>query len=155
MCNRLKQIIAGCFILIFFACSSTRLSQAKNNFTGHIYEHKFNGMPMLDKPATKGAPLKTMLYIYEPTTIHQIEDGMHLGNIITKINTTVVDSVQSDEMGAFALHLKAGKYSVFVKYENGYYVPFYAGMESVSVIEILPNQVTNLDIQVKGSSSFQ
>ena len=155
MSNRLKQISTLCITLTFFACLSTSKSHRISNFTGHIYEHKYNGMPMVDKPSSKGTPLKTMVYVYAPTNIYQIEDGLHLGTIITKINTSIIDSVQTDENGAYSLYLKPGKYSVFVKYENGYYVPFYAGKEAVSLIEISPKQPTILDVNVRASSNFQ
>ena len=95
------------------------------------------------------------IYIYEPTKLNQIEDGLMPGPIVSKINSILVDSVHSDNTGAFSLYLKPGKYSVFVKYENGYYVPFYAGKDLVSIIETKQNEKTILDIEVKVNSSYE
>jgi hypothetical protein len=112
-------------------------------------------MPMIDKPNSKGAALETVLYIFEPTSIRQIEAGLQQGQFVSKINAKLLDSVHSDKLGAYSLYLKPGKYSVFVKYENGYYVPFYSGKEGVSIFETKQNEITELDITVKANSSFE
>jgi hypothetical protein len=74
---------------------------------------------------------------------------------VAKINSRFMDSVRSDKAGAFNLYLKPGKYSVFIKYENGYYIPFYSGKDWVSLIEVKPNEITTMDFDVKGSLSVE
>jgi hypothetical protein len=117
---------------------------------GHVYEQKLNAMPMVDKPSSKGSPFSTMIYIYEPTKINQIEGGMPPSPIVSKMNSRLVDSVRSDKTGAFLMYLKPGKYSLFIKYENGYYIPFFAGKDWVSIIEVKPNEITTMDFIVSG-----
>ena len=143
--------------LFTLTISCVRLPQSRltSNFIGHVYEQKFNNMPMIDKAKSKGRPLATTLYIYEPTTINQLEYGLIPGQLVSKINSIFVDSVHSNNTGTFSLYLKPGKYSVFVKYENGFYIPFYSGKDWVSIIETKQKGKTELDIEVKLNSSYE
>jgi hypothetical protein len=155
MTIKLNHILVGCILLIIFSCANRRMSPLKDNFSGFVYEHKFNNMPMLDKPSSKGSPLMTTLYIYEPTKTNEVQAGMVPGPLVSKINTKLLDSVKSDSKGAFSKYLQPGKYSVFIKYENGYYIPFYAGKDWVSIIEVKQNEVTTMDFDVRGTESVQ
>jgi hypothetical protein len=152
MRNCLGLYIVGCMLVLTISCNRIPVSSIKSNLTGHIYEQKFNSMPMTDRPTATGSPLLTTIYIYEPTLINQIEGGMMSGPIASKINSILVDSVHSDKIGAYSMNLKPGKYSVFVKYEKGYYVPFYAGKDWAAIFEIKQNEITALDIVVKANS---
>ncbi len=149
MGTRINQFIIGCIILTFFACANTRASQEKANFTGHIFEHRFNSMPMVDKPSSKGVPLSTTLYIYEPTRTNQIDDNLSGSPIVSEIKSRFVDSVHSDQTGKFRMYIKPGKYSVFIKYKNGYYIPYYSGIEWVSIIQINPNSLNTIDLDIR------
>ncbi len=155
MRNCLGLSIVTCLFVLTISCVRIPQGSSQSNFFGHIYEQKFNNMPMVDKVKSKGRPMACTIYIYEPTKLNQIEDGLMPGPIVSKINSILVDSVHSDNTGAFSLYLKPGKYSVFVKYENGYYVPFYAGKDLVSIIETKQNEKTILDIEVKVNSSYE
>ncbi len=155
MRNCLGLTMMVSIFMLSINCGKIPKNLIKSNFSGHIYEHKFNNMPLLDKPKAKGRPLETTLYIYEPTTTNQIEEGLQPGPIVSKINSTLVDSAHADKTGAYSLYLHPGRYSVFVKYENGYYVPFYSGKNWVSIIETKQNEKTELDIEVKVNSSYE
>ncbi len=155
MAIRLNHIMAGCILLIIFSCANRRMSKLKFNFSGFVYEHKFNNMPMLDKPSSKGSPFTTTLYIYEPTKTDQVQAGIVPGPMVSKINTKLVDSVKSDNKGAFSMYLQPGKYSVFIKYENGYYIPFYAGKDWLSIIEVKQNEFTTMDFDVRAFESVE
>jgi hypothetical protein len=155
MRNCLGLSIVTCLFALTISCARLPKGIVASNFSGHIYEQKFNNMPMMDKAKSKGRPIISTLYIYEPTRLNQIVDGLVPGPIVSKINSILIDSVSSDNTGAFSMYLKPGKYSVFVKYENGYYVPFYSGKDWASIIETKPNEKTELDIQVKVNSSYE
>jgi hypothetical protein len=155
MQQKLSYLFIGLSMITLIGCRSHRISKVSPNFQGIIREHKYNNMPMVDMPSTKGSPIMTTLYIYEPTKIDQIVDGMLGAPTVAKINSRFMDSVRSDKTGAFNLYLKPGKYSVFIKYENGYYIPFYSGKDWVSLIEVKPNEITTMDFDVKGSLSVE
>lgn len=152
---RLRHIFVGCLMLTIFSCANRKTSQLKDNFIGHVYEHKFNNMPMVDKPSSKGSPLSTMIYFYEPTKTNQVQAGIVPGTVVNKIDTKLVDSVKSDSKGAFSKYLQPGKYSVFIKYENGYYIPFYAGKDWLSIIEVKQNGYTTMDFDVRAFESVE
>ena len=137
------------------ACAGLKMNREKKNFMGHIFEQKYNAMPEAGITSKKGTPVSTFLYFYEPTTIHQIEDEMMGGSTFKKINSRLVDSVHSDKLGAFKIYLKPGKYSVFIKYENGYYIPFFSGSNWVSIIEVKANEVNNSDFNIRAANSFE
>ncbi len=127
----------------------------KINFKGQVKEQKYNAMPLKGGSVSKGVGFKTIVYVYAPTTVQQLGMNTMLGQTITKINTQFIDSVQTDNLGNFNMHLQTGKYSVFVKYENGYYIPFFSGSNWVSLIEIKGGAVTNLDINISASHSYE
>ena len=127
----------------------------KLNFKGQVKEQKFNGMPLKGGSVNKGVGFKTIVYVYEPTTIDQVEGDNMPGPIVKKINTQLIDSFKTDNFGNFSIHLQPRKYSVFVKYENSYYIPFFAGSNWVSLIEIKGGAVTNLDINISASHSYE
>ncbi len=127
----------------------------KVNFKGQVKEQKNNAMPLKGGTVSKGLGFKTIVYVYAPTTVPEIDDNKTLGPITTKIRTQLIDSVQTDNLGYFKMHLQPGKYSVFVKYENGYYIPFFSGTNWVSLIEIKAGAVTNLDINISSPRSYE
>ena len=142
-------------IYSIIACGGLKMNRGNNNLVGHVFESKFNSMPEAGTKTKKGTPVSTFLYFYEPTTIKQIEDEMMGGSTVKNINTYLIDSVQSDKLGAFKIYLKPGKYSVFIKYENGYYIPYFSGSNWVSIIEVNAHGVNNLDFNIRAANSFE
>ena len=153
--NFLKFMLKAFLICSVIACGGLKMNRRNNNLVGHVFESKFNSMPEAGAKIKKGTPVSTFLYFYEPTTIKQIEDGMMGGSTVKNINTRLIDSVQSDKLGAFKIYLKPGKYSVFIKYENGYYIPFFSGSNWVSIIEVKAHGVNNLDFNIRSANSFE
>lgn len=155
MNTRFFHLFYGLSVLFCISCTRLPQNATKPNFTGVIYEQKWNNMPQIDNPNSKGAALSTTLYIFEPTNLNQIENNGNPGPYITQIHSKLLDSVQSDKNGTYSIHLTPGKYSVFVRYQNAYYVPFFSGKEGVAHIEIKPNENTHLDIVVKAGNSVE
>lgn len=153
--NFLKFMLKAFLICSVIACGGLKMNRGNSNLVGHVFESKFNSMPDAGIKTKKGIPLSTLLYFYEPTTIKQIEDGMTGGATIKKVNARLIDSVKSDKLGAFKIYLKPGKYSVFIKYENGYYIPYFSGSNWVSIVEVKSNGVNNLDFNIRAANSFE
>lgn len=148
----LYLFVITCFIN---ACANRHSLHLPYNFSGHVYEQKYNAMPMVDKPDTKGSPLMTTLYIYEPTKINQIDEGVITGPMVSKITSQLVDSVASDNKGAFQKYVKPGKYTVMIKYKNGFFIPYFSGVDWVSLIEIKSNEINNIDFKVSAATLVQ
>ena len=154
---RISFLFMGIVFMLFTSCASIPKASPVPNFVGHVYERKFNNMPMSDKPSSKGSPLGTTVYVYEATSLNQLNGGAVLRqhSFASSIQSNAIDSVISDQLGAFQFNLKPGNYSVFVKYNSNYYIPFFSGVNWVSIIEIKANEVNKMDIVVNGSESVE
>ena len=119
---------------------------------GQVFEKKGNVMPVKGKVSSKGAIFNTIVYVFEPTTLSKVE-GLN-GQFCTKVNSVLVDSLKTSIEGKFLIALKPGKYSLMVKYDQGYFVPYFSGTNELSIIEILPNVVSELDIIVNVKASY-
>lgn len=119
---------------------------------GQVFEIKGNAMPMKGQKASKGALLQTVVYVFEPTTLLKVE-GLN-GQICTKVNSVLVDSARTDVEGKYIIGLKPGKYSLMVKYGQGFFVPYFSGTNELSIIEILPKKLSELDIIVNAKASY-
>ena len=149
----IQYCIMGIAYFPLFACKSQQIVQAKYNFTGGVYEQKYNTMPGIGKGSSKGAPLATSLYIYQATKLSQLDSLS--GSFCSRIQGSLIATIQSNSMGQFNAQLKPGVYSVFVRAENAYYIPFFSGTEWTALFEIKADTATNLDIIVRGSTNFQ
>ena len=129
-------------------------NKAKNiaGIRGRIFEKKGNQMPMKGQTSSNGLPLSTAVYIFEPTTIDQTA-GLN-GSICSNVLSRLVDSVISDSKGKYFIALKPGKYTMLVKYDKGYFVPFFSGFNELAIIEIKPKLVSELDIIVNEQASY-
>jgi|Laugresp1bdmlbsn_1035097.scaffolds.fasta_scaffold07557_2 hypothetical protein len=155
----MKKYLVSLIIIIlslqFYGCISLK-SQSKlaviEGVRGQVFEKKGNAMPMKGQKATKGTLLQTVVYVFEPTTLLKVE-GLN-GQICTKVNSVLVDSVNTDMEGKYIIGLKPGKYTLMVKYGRGFFVPYLSGTNELSIIEILPKQLSELDIIVNAKASY-
>lgn len=153
MHKRLKFLISASVIFALMACRSQRITGFEDNFKGIILEEKFNSMPMVDRPSSKGAPLCTSLYIYKRTNLRQL-DSLN-GHFCSRIQGELVTTIQSQKDGRYHTYLEPGIYSVFVKYENAYYIPYFSGTQWTALFEIKKDGPTDLEIIVRGSTNIQ
>lgn len=151
--NFLKYLLIACFLISINACASLQKQQQDFNLSGQVFEHKYNSMPQAGVGSKKGSPLATTIYIYAPTKINQLEN-LNGANCI-QINNTLIASFVSDSLGYFKTKLNNGKYSVFVKYDNKYYVPYFSGAEWASIFEVKEKENTELTIQVYSATNNQ
>ncbi len=145
--------VIGVAYFLLFACKSQHIVQGKYNFTGGVYEQKYNTMPGIGKASGKGAPFATSLYIYQATKLSQLDSLS--GSFCSRIQGDLIATIQSNAMGQFNAQLKPGVYSVFVRAENAYYIPFFSGTAWTALFEIKADTSTNLDIIVRVNSNIQ
>ena len=142
-------------LLLFsiMACASMHNQQLQYNLVGQVSEQKYNTMPQAGTTSKKGSPFATMIYIYTPTKIQQLENLN--GAFCSQINSSLIASFVSDSLGYFRSKLNTGKYSVFVKYEGKYYIPYFSGAEWSSIFEVKENEKTLLNIQINSLTNNQ
>ena len=148
---RFLFIVLATFTLM--GCRSRKIVQEKANFQGVVLEQNSNSMPMVDRVNANGSPLATKLFIYNSTSISQLDSL--IGPFCSRINSELVSTIQSDEKGRFASKLKPGIYSVFVRYENAYYIPYFSGSTGTALFEVKKDTPTQLEVIVRGSSNIQ
>lgn len=137
------------------ACAqlSPNLSKLTNTrIEGRIFEKLGNAMPAKGGHAGKGSPLSTKVYIYKILRLAQLENQN--GTFCKKINGILVDTALSDSTGYYQIVLKPGQYSIVVGYENGYFIPYFSGIDGVAYIQIEPNKSTPLNITVNQKASY-
>lgn len=149
----ISYCIMGSLFFPLFSCKSQQIVQDKPNFIGSIYEQKFNSMPGNGRGSGKGTPMATSLHIYKATQLNQLDSLT--GSFCSRINGDSITTIQSNSMGQFNARLKPGKYSVFVRAENAYYIPFFSGTAWTALFEIKADTPTNLDIIVRGITNSQ
>ena len=143
-------MLATCALI---ACRNQRFVKEKANFQGVLLEQNFNTMPMSDRPNSKGAPFATGILIYKSTNIQQLDSLT--GHFCSRINGEFVTAIQSDNKGQFSTNLKPGVYSVFIRYENAFYIPYFSGANGTAFFEIKQNAPTQLEIILRGNSNIE
>jgi len=151
--NYLKYLLKASLFFSIIACAGLPKQQQQYNLTGQVLEHKFNTMPQIGTTSKKGSPLATTIYIYVPTKLQQLENLN--GAFCSQINSTLITSFVSDSIGNYRSKLNSGKYSVFVKYENAYYIPYFSGSNWASLFEVKDSEITELIINVNSLTNNQ
>ena len=152
------QKMLNCLLLVlvissWLACHNQRFVKEKANLQGVLLEQSYNSMPMSDRPNSKGAPLVTSLLIYAPTNSKQLDSLT--GPFCSAIHAPLVTTVHSDESGRFYAKLKPGVYSIFIRYQNAFYIPYFSGSTSVALFEIKQKEPTQLEIIVRDHTNSQ
>ena len=152
-------LVRKCLLLFFgwglMACAqlSPPLSKVTNSgIEGQLLEQIANAMPTKGRPTAKGIPLLSKVYIYKKLILAQLENKN--GALCNKINGQLVDSTFSDATGHYHLALKPGQYSIVVGYENGYFIPYFSGIDGVAYVQIEPQKTTILNINVNQKASY-
>lgn len=135
------------------ACAGLPKQISQYNLMGQIFEQKYNSMPQAGTSSKKGSPLATMIYIFTPTKVQQLENLN--GAFCSQINNTLIASFVSDSLGNFKTKLNNGKYSVFVKYDDKFFVPYFSGAEWASIFEVKEKEATELTINVYSATNNQ
>lgn len=99
-------------------------SDSKQGISGYILIEKGNRMPSPDKPADSPKGLKTQVFIHEVTSLSQVKPSETPG-LYSLINTPLIASTTTDSTGFFTISLEPGSYSVFVKYQDGFYANWF------------------------------
>ena len=148
------------FLFVLFATSQLACAFPQLNFKnkassaieGQVVVLRGNGMPNKGKTSFKGHPLLTKVYIYKPLRLAQLEHQIR--DNCSKINGVLVETAFTDSNGYYHINLKPGQYSIVVAHQNGYFIPFFSGMDGVAYINIDPQKTSILNIRVNDNASY-
>lgn len=137
-------------------CSSEDVTQG---IAGQVLWIEGNQMPIVideenpqaarQRPEPKG--VEREIHIYELTTMGDAKgNGVFFSNIQTKL----VEKVKTDEEGKFAVALPTGKYSVFVKEEEGLFANNMDGQGHINPVEVNTDSITPITLEVNYKAAY-
>lgn len=125
---------------------------ATSSLSGQVFEQVGNFMSSKGKPAVKGRPLMTKVFIYQPVQMAQLENQN--GAYCNRINGLLMKTTLSDSAGRYHFDLKPGKYSIVVAYDHGFFIPYFSGTDGVAYIQLEIGKPQILDITVNQKASY-
>lgn len=153
---RISLLFVFALALMANKCSSEDISQG---IAGKVLWIEGNQMPTIideknpqdtpQRPAPKG--IQREVHIYELTSMDQTNaNGVFFSNIQTKL----VEKVQTDEEGNFAVSLPEGTYSVFVQEEEGLFANSMDGQGNINPVEVNKDEITQLMLEVNYTAAY-
>ncbi|MEJ5993333.1 hypothetical protein WG904_02795 [Pedobacter sp. Du54] len=139
----------------FSFCSSVKDREAsiKQGIFGRVLWLQGNFMPSPDRSQQKGGtPAVRTLYIYQLTKFSETTGESPL---FSKVNTSLVARVKTNNDGYFQCKLLPGKYSIFTLEEGGkFFASLSDGAGNVAPFEVNIGEVTRYDIRVNYKAAF-
>lgn len=104
-----------------------------------------------DGPSQKGQPVQREIHIYALTNMDEATSD---GTFFSNIKTELVKTVETNKDGAFATDLPVGRYSVFVKEEQGLFANSFNGEGHINPVEVKEGELTKILIQVNYKAAY-
>jgi len=154
----MKAVLLSFFIIsvAISGCAGSHTSSnaaIKQGISGNVYIEKGNHMPSPDKPIDPPKGLKTQVFIHEITSVSQLRSTETPG-LYTLIPTPLVASAYTDSTGYFSISLEPGSYSVFVKYQEGYYANWFNEKNQVAPVVVVADSVTKVNLKVTIGATY-
>lgn len=154
----MKPILFIFFIGLFLSlsCGSSRhLNEQKiqQGLEGVVQIVKGDRMPSPDIPLAEPAGYPTTVYIHRLTEVSQLRK-MNKAGLYAQIPTELVTSITTDSSGHFVVELPPGEYSVFVKYDNGFYANWFNEKNQIGPAVVLEKKLTMLKLLVSADATF-
>lgn len=153
---RLTLLFMLAVTLMANKCESENVKQG---LAGKVLWIEGNQMPTIinednpestrERPAPKG--VQREVHIYELTTMAQATGN---GVFFSDIKTKLVEKVKTDEEGNFAVSLPVGKYSVFVKEDEGLFANKMDGQGHINPVEVNQDEITQLKLELNYKAAY-
>lgn len=104
-----------------------------------------------ETPQKKGEPVQRELHIYELTTM---DEATAEGTFFQDLQTELVKTVETNEEGEFVVALPAGRYSVFVKEEQGLFANSFDGEGHINPVKVKEGEVTEIQIDINYAAAY-
>lgn len=126
---------------------------------GRVLWIEGNQMPTIvdeDNPAqTRQRPEPTgverEVHFYELTPMDQAKGN---GVFFSDVQTKLVEKVKTDKEGNFAVSLPVGRYSVFVKEEQGLFANSMDGQGNINPVEVSKDEITPIKLEVNYKAAY-
>lgn len=144
-------------LLIMSGCCTSNSQNMLNNMQqgikGQVTEVSGNQMPGPGKVVDGGKPLKTTIYVYEATTLSQVE---RTGEepLYTAIRSKFIKSIESGKDGFFITDLPPGKYSLFTKVDGKYFASIFDGDGTIAPVVVEENRISGVNIIINAKAAY-
>lgn len=142
------QIMKFIFILLAFAsCTSVQTQGVQ----GQVFWLSGDQMPGPGKKRSPQQGVVREILFYEATTLAEAKQE---SNFFSLPNKQPVGTVMSSPEGNFSINLPAGKYSVFVKEQDGLFANLFDGDGCINCISVAPKKMTWITITVDYAAAY-
>lgn len=162
----MKRVLFYVFTLIFWgiACKTpkaigtpvaavSQLSTVTQGIVGEVTEITGNQMPMVGAPMPTPKPLKTTVYIYDSTHLSKVQQ-IGTSPLFLRVNTRLVQKLDTNEAGQFSVALEAGTYSVFVLKGGAFFANQFDEKNNIGICRVEVGKQTRLQISVNVDASY-
>lgn len=162
----MKRVLFYVFTLIFWgiACKTpkaigtpvaavSQLSTVAQGIVGEVTEITGNQMPMVGAPMPTPKPLKTTVYIYDSTHLSKVQQ-IGTSPLFLRVNTRLVQKLDTNEAGQFSVALEAGTYSVFVLKGGAFFANQFDEKNNIGICRVEVGKQTRLQISVNVDASY-
>jgi hypothetical protein len=139
----LSAILGGCKTL-------TISSIKKGKLEGRVLLQQFNQQGVTSK--TKSQAVSRWVYLLEPSSLQDLVNAKD--NTCEDILSKKVDSVLSTKNGNYSFNAVAGKYSIVIKLDKGYFIPYFSGSTGVAHVIIDAQQPLSLDLIIRNEATY-
>jgi len=133
--------------------SSLCLKKIKQGVKGTILFLKGNQMPSPDKTTGSPAGVVREIGFFELTHIDQAEEGQEAG-FYKNLKTKLIKRTFSGKDGCFAVQLKQGRYSMFVKEKGEWYANSLGGNGEIFEVVVSKGMVTEIQFRITYAAFF-
>lgn len=141
--------------LLFLACKPPQKKPKVaiiQGVKGIVMELKGSQMPRIGAPAPEPKPYPTTVFFYEPTDITRVLQW-NQGPLFTNIYTKLILATNTDSLGAFAVQLPVGTYSVFVQAGQNFYANSFDIRNNINLVSVEKGKLTEMNIVVNFAAS--
>jgi hypothetical protein len=141
------------FILtVVMGINSISLFAQRGHLVGKVTEVVGNQMPS-PTPQSKATSFGVVreIFVFELTNQKQATRENYFYKSIT---TRLIAKKKTKADGSFQIKLKAGKYSIFVKEQDGFFANQLDGEGNINKVVIEPKKTTSLDLRVDYKAAY-
>jgi hypothetical protein len=137
------------FLLLLSSCYTLRAQQQGVN--GQVFWIYGDQMPGPEKRSNPMQGVVREIDVYELTTLADVDQG---NGFFKKVYTRFVTSTISKQDGTFRIKLPPGRYSLFVKEENGLYANLFDSDKNISPITVKEKQYSWMTITIDYQATY-
>ncbi len=157
MVRKIQRVLFYLGILlipVLTSCKSTRIDT--QGIKGQVYWTEGNLMPQISENGQTGNQppkegVKRVIKIHELTHINEARLGDYL---FGEIETPLVSTKETDNMGNFEIELPTGKYSLFTVEEKGYFANVFDLDSYIFPVEVEENSWTQVEILIDYEAAY-